>query len=171
MAKLHLIEGPVGAGKSTYAFKLGLEQRTPVLVLDDWMARLFSPDRPDEGVMEWYGERKERCIEQIWVVTTELLERGIDVILELGLVQRRQRWAFYERLESADIAYAVHVLDAPRDIRRERVKHRNIEQGATFSMVGPDAIFELASDFWEPPDELECEGRDMQFPTTISLMT
>ncbi len=158
MAKLYLVEGPVGAGKSTYGMSLGLKLGFPVLMLDDWMARLFRPDRPDEGLMTWYGERKERCIEQMWVTATECLDKGIGVILELGLIQRSQRWAFYERLEGSNIAYEVHVLDVPREVRRERVQRRNTEQGVTFSMVVPEAIFEMASDLWEPPDEAELKN-------------
>jgi hypothetical protein len=40
---------------------------------------------------------------------------------------------------------------------------RNVEQGETFSMVVPPEFFELASDLWEPPDEAECEVRDLRF--------
>jgi hypothetical protein len=57
----------------------------------------------------------------------------------------------------------VHVLDAPRDVRRERVLRRNGERGDTFSMEVPLPFFELASDLWEPPEEAECEGRDVRF--------
>ena len=52
--------------------------------------------------------------------------------------------------------------DAPRDVRRERVERRNRDQGATFSMVVPPAIFELASDMWEPLDDDERAGRDVR---------
>jgi hypothetical protein len=53
------------------------------------------------------------------------------------------------------------VLDAPRELRRERVLRRNTQQGATFSMVVPPHIFELASDLWQPPGEAECAQRNV----------
>lgn len=53
MAALHLVEGPVGAGKTVFATQLGLELQTPPLVLDDWMATLFQSDRPEEGLWSW----------------------------------------------------------------------------------------------------------------------
>ncbi|RYY59778.1 MAG: ATP-binding protein, partial [Comamonadaceae bacterium] len=55
------------------------------------------------------------------------------------------------------------VLDAPREVRRERVLQRNAEQGETFSMVVPLHIFELASDLWQPPDAAECAQRSVVF--------
>ena len=66
------------------------------------MVTLFSPDRPEENFMQWYAETKSRCIAQIWHVTSELMARGIDAVLELGLVQLRDRAAFYDRVDGTD---------------------------------------------------------------------
>ena len=52
MATLHLVEGPVGAGKPTFAGQLSLVHEAPCLVLDEWMVTLYSPDRPNTGFME-----------------------------------------------------------------------------------------------------------------------
>jgi hypothetical protein len=66
-------------------------------------------------------------------------------------------------LDGAGFRWTLYVLDAPREVRRERVSERNRVMGPTFSMVVPPAIFELASDRWEPPDPHECDGRDVRF--------
>jgi hypothetical protein len=63
----------------------------------------------------------------------------------------------------------MHVLDAPLELHRERVRRRNEEQGPTFSMLVPDHIFEIASTLWEPPDEFECEEYDIDFVGTNSI--
>ena len=118
MATIHLIEGPIGAGKSTYATQLGRQQRLPYLNLDDWFATLFSADRPEHGLMPWYVERKQRCIEQIWKSTLDIAAVGHDVILELGLIQRADREGFYDRVDATTHTLVVHVLDAPRELRR-----------------------------------------------------
>ncbi|WP_438015375.1 ATP-binding protein [Sorangium sp. So ce315] len=162
MAHIHLLVGPVGAGKSTFALRLSREQRAVRLNLDEWMATLFSPDRPDTGVMDWYIERTGRCIEQIWRLTERLLEAGTSVVLEIGLIRRNERERFYERVDAGGHGLTIHVLDAPRDLRRERVQRRNDQKGDTFSMVVPPHIFELASDMWQPLDEVEREGRDVR---------
>ena len=155
-AQAHLVIGPVGAGKSTYALGLAQRERALRLTLDQWMAALFRPDRPSTGVMEWYRERAARSVEQIWSVAREVLALGTSVVLEIGLLDRSGRESFYARLDSEGIAFTVHVLDAPREVRRERVERRNRERGPTFSMVVPPDVFELASDLWEPPGVDEC---------------
>lgn len=163
MPKLYLIEGPVGAGKSTFAKALALRDGGIHVPLDEWFSRLFSPDRPATDFMPWYVERKQRLVELIWSHARCILASGKDAILELGLIQRRARVAFCQRVQEADVDLVVHVLDAPREVRRLRVQRRNAERGPTFSMVVPDAVFEMASNMWEPPDEVECSMFPIEF--------
>ena len=166
MAHIHLIEGPVGSGKSTFASKLSKELRAPHINLDDWMAILFIPDRPSVDIAAWYMERKDRCIDQIWKTAVELLSTGSDVILELGLIREADRQQFFERVDASAFGMKIYVLDAPRHIRKERVLARNRQQGKTFSMEVPDHIFELASDMWEPIEQMECRSYRLTFIST-----
>jgi predicted kinase/uncharacterized glyoxalase superfamily protein PhnB len=165
-ARVHLVVGPVGAGKSTFGLGLAREERAVRLTLDEWMTTLFRPDRPAHGVVEWYLERSARCIDQICSVAEAVLGTGTSVVLELGLLTRRERESFYARVESTRFSLTVHVVDAAREVRRERVAERNRTQGPTFSMPVPPEIFELASDRWEPPAATECEGRTVRFLRT-----
>ncbi len=164
--RIHLIIGPVGAGKSTFARRLAAERAALRLTLDEWMAVLFSPDRPSDGVVPWYLERSARCIEQIWRVAAATVDVGTNLVLEIGLIQQSDRAKFYRRVDEAGLDMTVYVLDAARDVRRERVEQRNQSRGVTFSMVVLPAIFELASDLWQPPDAAECRGRDVRFMRT-----
>ena len=161
MATIHLIEGPVGAGKSTYAGQLGLRLKCAHLNLDEWMVTLFSPDRPKDNFMPWYEECKARCIEQIWLVALELLHQNNDVILELGLVQKPAREAFYSRVAGTDFDLQVHWLDTPEHVRWERVQQRNQQSAAdarsTLKMQVSEEIFKLANSAWQAPDDAECE--------------
>jgi len=157
MAIVQLIEGPVGAGKSTYAAALAARTGGVHIALDAWFARLFSPDRPAGDFIPWYVERKERLLDLIWTHSRAVLATGVDVILELGLIQRQQRLQFCQRVMAEGFTVVMHELDAPLEVRRTRVQRRNVEQGATFSMVVPEPVFELASALWEPSDELERE--------------
>ena len=63
------------------------------------------------------------------------------------------------RVDATGCALQIYVLDAGRDIRRARVRARNADQDASFSMLVPDAVFEMASDMWEPVDKAEAVGR------------
>ena len=163
MAMVFLIEGPVGAGKSTFSNDLSQQVNAPHMILDSWMARLYRPDRPSTGIIEWYVDRKKRCVDQIWDVALRVLNSGSDVILELGLIQSESRQAMYERIDNSGHEILVYVLDAPREERRERVRNRNIAKGSTFSMEVPDDLFEIASNMWEEPNDSECEAKEVIF--------
>lgn len=125
------------------------------------MTTLFRADRPASEVMSWYSERKERCSEQLWKLTCSLLACKVDTVLELGLIRRALREDFYRRVDNAGYPLSVYALDAPREVRHQRVRARNRARAATFSMEVSDALFELASDMWEPPYDEEVGFRNI----------
>lgn len=161
MSKIHLIIGPVGAGKSTFALRLSRQRRALFLNLDEWMMVLFRPDRPETGIMEWYVERAKRCKQLIQRITEASLAVGTEVILEIGLILRSDREVFLSWLDSTNADLRIYSFDAPRDVRRARVVKRNNEKGATFAMEVPMEIFELASDLWQPLQDDELAGREV----------
>ncbi len=163
---VHLVVGPVGAGKSTYAIALAEAHGALRLTLDDWMARLFRPDRPADDVVPWYVERARRCVDQIWEVTREATRRGVNVVLEIGLIRRADRDRFYARVDAEALELTVHVVEAEREVRRRRVVARNRRRGETFTMVVPPEMFELASNSFEPITETELEGRAFRLVRT-----
>ncbi len=158
---IYLIEGPVGAGKSTYAKQLSQRHNALHLNLDEWMVVLFRPDRPEVDFLQWYNERKQRCVEQIWATALNCNQAGIAVVLELGLVQQADRIAFYRRAADADLDLRVVILDAPRKERMARVQKRNLEQGDTFQMLVSDEIFAMADAAWQAPDDQELQLRSI----------
>jgi len=152
---LNLLVGPVGAGKTTLARRRIAASGGLLLDVDHWMVRLFGDDpRPAEGVLDWYLERRERCRALIWDLAGEALDAGTDVWLELGLLTATERVEAYRSARAEDRSLVVHLVDAPRDVRRERVLARN-ESGAAHTQVVPPAFFERASDAWEPPSNEE----------------
>lgn len=157
MTTLHIIEGPVGAGKTTYARALARGLPALALNLDEWMVTLFQPDRPRDGLWLWYGERKRRCIEQIWRLVDHEVSIRRDVIIELGLVTAPLRATVFQRADELCCSVNLHLLDVPVDERAARVRRRNQERGETFSMIVPDEIFDAANAAWEPllDEELE----------------
>lgn len=166
MPPVHLLIGPVGAGKSTLARSLAQEHRALPLILDSWFTRLFSPDRPESDVITWYVERAERTLTQIWQVTKDALQTGTPVILEVGLIRRSQREQFYGWVDAEAIDLKIYLVDAPREVRRRRVLDRNVKRGDTFSMNVPPEFFEMASDLWEAPEQTELDERQIQLVDT-----
>ena len=169
MKHIHFIEGPVGAGKSTYAKALAKNGGFTHIALDEWFVHLFSPDRPQDNFVSWYVERKDRLTKLIMAYTRTILDSDTSVALELGLIQQASRMELLRQIQQEGISFSIHVLDVPKNIRHERVKRRNKEQGTTFSMVVPDHIFEIASRMWEPPDDMELQEFDFIFPTSADI--
>jgi len=152
---LHLLIGPVGAGKTTYGRRQAAQAGAVFLDLDTWMVRLFGADsRPQENVLAWYLERRDRVRELLWDLTLDLLRSGLEIFLELGLVTTAEREAFYERARAEELPLRVYLVDAPRDLRRQRVAQRNQAPGE-FTQRVPLEHFERASDLWQPPSETE----------------
>lgn len=152
---LHLLIGPVGAGKTTYARQRTAHSSGVFLDLDTWMVRLFGADtRPPENVMAWYLERRERCRDLLRDVALDVLRCGTDVFLEIGLLAGPEREAFYSAARDEEVPLIIYLVDAPRSVRRERVVQRN-DSGGPFTQIVPLEFFERASDAWQPPSESE----------------
>jgi len=165
MAFVHAIEGPIGAGKSTYASVLGRRLRSQPLILDTWMATLFRPDRPEQEFWDWYQVRKERCITQILDVAKGSLRYHAHAIVELGLLSRRARSHFASLVEGDGHACVFHLLDASEDERWERVQLRNARKSETYVMQVSRELFELSSGLWEdisPAERSERRVIDVQ---------
>jgi predicted kinase len=154
MATIHLLYGPVGSGKTTYGRALAAERDAAFFCLDEWMAALFMMDAPTPLTLDWALPRTERCEQQIWVVTRQLLSLGIDVILELGFYKRAQRARVRALVADSGADAAIHVLDVPREVRRERVRARN-QGSATLTVEVDDAMFDWAESYYEPLDDDE----------------
>ncbi len=152
---IHLLIGPIGSGKSTYAQRRIVRSSAMFLNLDSWMVALYNgDDRPQEGLMGWYQERRDRCRALMWDVCLDAIECGTDVFLEIGLLGVMEREVFCERVHTEGIPLKVYFVDAPRDVRRERVAKRN-DAATPYTQIVPLEFFEYASDAWEPPSEDE----------------
>ena len=155
MATVHLIFGPVGAGKTTYGRKLAASANAVFFCLDEWMATLFMMDAPAPLTLEWALPRTERCERQIWSVAQQAMERGLDVVLELGFFTRDQRARM--RALAAGAPIEVHVLDVPCEVRRERVRERN-RGSATYTVEVDDATFDWAEGYYQALTDDELRG-------------
>ena len=68
MARLILVCGPTGVGKTTYSRSLSKEIEAILFSIDPWMQTLFSEDMTSLDY-SWMIERVNRCYEQIWQVS------------------------------------------------------------------------------------------------------
>lgn len=154
MPTVHLVCGGTGAGKTTYS--LGLAQREHAIrfSIDPWMQTLFGDDKPKALNFEWMMERITRSEAMMWQVVEQLLERGINVVLDLGFTTREHR--FRHRAQAEQRGASVHFVDVPSELRRARVTKRNEERDPQlFAFEVTEQMFAFMEPRFEPPDQEE----------------
>ena len=155
MASVHLVCGSTGAGKTTYSKALAERARGVRFSIDDWMATLFWRDAPPQSNLDWALERIARCEEQMLAIAEQLVGRGIDVVLDLGLSRREHRDRLRFRALALGAEVKMHYLDVDRETRRARVKRRNEERSDTYAFHVSDEMFDFMESYFEPPSDDE----------------
>jgi predicted kinase len=90
MAKVFLVVGLPGSGKSTHARRLAIEHHALRLTPDDWMIPLFG---------EPEGEGKRDVLEGRFItLALQLVRLGTNMVLDFGFWSREERlslrWLF-----------------------------------------------------------------------------
>jgi predicted kinase len=158
MARLILVCGPTGVGKTTYSLSLAKEIEGIRFSIDPWMQTLFSKDMTNLD-FEWMMERVNRCSEQMWQVSEQILSINGNVILDLGFTTKEQRDIFVHRGRDFGLEAEIHYLHAPTDTRKQRVEKRNTEKDpAVYAFEVTDMMFNFMEPRFEVPDEDELKG-------------
>ena len=124
MARLILVCGPTGVGKTTYSLRLSKEIGAVRFSIDPWMQTLYSKDMKSLDY-SWMMERVYRCYDQIWDVCKQILSLNGSVILDLGFTTKSQRDVFVSNSKEIGIESEIHFINTPKEIRRQRVIERN----------------------------------------------
>lgn len=147
-----LIVGNVGAGKSTYAHELVRSQDAHLFSVDEWMSNLFRADLPEVDAYEWSLVRLQRIEKQILSEALRLIDRNIQVILDLGFFGREQRDRVITALKEQHQKPVIHYLDVDKETRWQRVNQRNTEKLETFQFHVNQETFEFCETIFEPLD-------------------
>jgi len=155
MARLILVCGPTGAGKTTYSLSLCEEIGAVRFSIDPWMQTLFSKDMTELDYA-WMIERVERCYAQIWEVSQQILALDGKVVLDLGFTTKAQRDVFVDKSKELGINAEVHYLEASAETRKQRVAKRNQEKDPNvYAFEVTDIMFDFMEPRFEVPDENE----------------
>ena len=155
MGTIHLVFGPQGAGKSTYSRQLAEKIEGVRFSIDDWMGSLCGPDLPKPMNFSWIMERVQRCEQRIWLTATEVAQTGGSIVLDLGFMKVKNRSGFLALAATNKHTAQLHFINAPHEIRRNRVLTRNVQKGDTFSFEVTAPMFDFMEREFEPPTDQE----------------
>ena len=111
----HLVAGPTGAGKTTFALALTERLGGVRFSIDEWMTTLFWPDAPAALDYAWAIERVNRCEAMIAEAALAVTTRAVP---------RRQQHLGYKRHCRAGAG--ARALRGQRKLRNQRGRlHRN----------------------------------------------
>lgn len=158
MAKLVLICGHVGVGKTTYALSLCKEIGGVRFSIDPWMQTLFAKDMTSLD-FEWMMDRVNRCCEQIWDTSKQILLLDGVVVLDLGFTTLDQRQQFYDKAKEIGVSPELHYLKAPKEVRKERVAKRNADKDPTvYAFEVTDQMLNFMEPRFETPSTEELKN-------------
>ncbi|MRI35087.1 ATP-binding protein [Endozoicomonas sp. OPT23] len=158
MARLIIVTGPTGAGKTTYSLSIAKEIGAIRFSIDPWMQILFSNDMTSLDY-SWMIERVNRCYVQIWQVSEQVLELNGNVVLDLGFTTKEQRDHFTDLAKGLSIDSEIHYLNAPKETRKKRVEKRNLEKDpSVYSFEVTDFMFNFMEPKYEIPGQQELEN-------------
>jgi predicted kinase len=154
-AKLLLIVGLPGAGKTTRAAELATAHRALRLTPDEWMLSLFDGSQP--------AGKRDLLEGRLIALTLQALRLGTNVVLDFGLWSRDERSALRWLATSAGASCQVIYLPVDKDVQRARIAHRQeTAPHTTFPMSQADI------DLWwkqfQTPDAAELGGDDIPGP-------
>ena len=90
--------------------------------------------------------------ELIWDVASELLRRGVDVVLDDGFFLRANRMRVVDESRRLGAATKVHFIDTPLSVVRARLEARNARLPRYNFWIGQDTLDAFAGLFEVPTD-------------------
>jgi predicted kinase len=166
-ATAFLIHGYLGAGKTTLARRLEVEQAAVRFTHDEWMRSLYAPrdagpywptgdDLPETRFAEC-AQRVSAVMEMVW---TRCVVLKMNVVLDFGFWRRSERDRIRDLVASLDGKSALYRLSCRDDVAWSRIERRNERLGDDL-YIEPNTFRVLKARF-EPldPDEdrVEVEG-------------
>ena len=147
---VYLICGFIGAGKTTFAKKLEEKTGAVRITKDEWLIRFIGNDPTIDG----FAQYDEKICELSRDVAFQLVEKGIDVIIDEGFWAREQRVELRRRIAAIGAKAVLYYVETPIETMRDRVVGRNntLTKG---SFTISREMFDNYLKYWQPPSKDE----------------
>lgn len=154
MAKVLLICGKICCGKTSYARRLRAGRRAVVLSVDEIMLSVFGLYTGEDH--DKYAERIRRCLLE---KSVEIVNAGVDVILDWGFWTKAARAGARAYFQSRSIDCELHYMDISEETWNLRVRQRNqsVSAGETTAYIVDENLAAKCEALFEKPCEEEID--------------
>ena len=152
MAKIFLMCGKICSGKSTHAEKLRKEYNAVILSVDEITLALFGQDAGEKH--DYYVEKLK---EYLYKKSLEILEAGVNVVLDWGYWIKAERDFAREYYGSRGVEYEFHYIHISDEEWYRRLAKRNEEVLAkkTDAYYVDDGLAKKFQAIFEKPEKAE----------------
>lgn len=156
MPKVIMTCGKLCSGKTTYAKKLQKAGKAVILSVDEIMLAVFGRDAGKNH--DEYAARMKRYLYQ---KALEIINNGLDVILDWGFWTKEERAFARSFFGSNGITNEFHFIDIDHDEWHKRIEKRNRDVLANNSdaYYVDDGLSEKFNSIFEKPDPSEIDYR------------
>jgi predicted kinase len=145
--KLIFLCGKMAAGKSTLSKELAQREGAVLLVLDDFLERLFPGQIVDIASFVTYSTRIRNALAPH---VCSLLSMGIPVVLDFPGNTKKQRSWFRQLCQQSGAEHELHFIEASDELCKRQLRKRSKElpPGTRWTT---DAEFDAITAYFEPP--------------------
>lgn len=154
MAKVIMTCGRICSGKSTYARQIRAKNSAAVLSVDEIMLALFN-----QNVGDKHDEYVERTEKFLFDKSVELVESGINVILDWGFWTKEERSFAREFYKVRNIECEFHYIDISDEEWKRRLDNRNksVLAGESCNYFVDDGLAKKFASIFEIPGKEEID--------------
>lgn len=121
MATLCIIQGFLGAGKSTYSRKLAHDISAIRLNADEWVEQNVAIEDQQKDWDSCFS----KAINTLWAEAETQIRNGTDVILDFGFWSRESRDYARAKVAEWGAGFRHYYIYAPDEVLLERLKQRS----------------------------------------------
>ena len=154
MAKVIMTCGRICSGKSTYSQELRTKENAVILSVDEITLALFGGDAGEKH--DYYVEQAEKYL---FDKSVEIIQTGINVILDWGFWTKEERSYAKEFYKSKNIECEFHFIDISDEEWNKRRNKRNdmISKNEISAYYVDEGLAEKCNGFFEYPDYNEID--------------
>lgn len=147
MATLHIVQGFLGAGKTSFASELAEKVKGLHLDADEWCRKLYDAE---EREIDW-NRCFDETVERLWGKASDCLQNDIDVVLDLGFWNKASRDFAKMKAKNFNCGLKHYFLYAPDEVLKERLERKD----SKIAEINLERFEELKKYFEEPGEDEE----------------